>query len=309
MRKQPLVAAQHRILHPGHFSRSTLPSWAYRFRRSFSALTRRPYGGLVTTQPGPGGGSTAEIARWENSIEAEIPARAALPAPSRSRRGRGRSPGFEALQHMAPRPDRRLRPSRTLGCRGRSPAPRGIRSIQAFEQLTVEIRPVHKGESSVSSGARSFAKSAASIGIVPDPQNGSSSGETRSHPDPSSIAACQGLAQRRLRRGQPVAPAVEVLAGGIDAHGRLVLLQAHDHELRQFAAELLVKPGGAAGSPGGRRSPPAPARRPPRNDTAATGGRSPAAPPVGREQESAPTPVGPLSCAAPRRPPRKIHPP
>ena len=95
-------------------------------------------------------------------------------------------------------------------------------------------------------GAIPRASSAASMGMVPAPQNGSSRGAGRlagggvpaggqEHP------GGQGLAEGRLGGGQPVAAAVQQLARRVDADGALVVQQAHDDQLRGVPRVLLVE--------------------------------------------------------------------
>src|SRR5688572_24718297 len=158
--------------HPGACRRSTLPSCAQRSRTRPTSPTRTPYGGLLTIRPPPASGTRIDESAWTaKSRSAATPARSALPralsiAPaSRSLPMMGAG---EAASMRAPSSARTDRPS-SAGTPGqpsiakRRRAPGGMRR----------------------------ARSAPSIGIVPDPHIGSTSGATPSHSEAAIRAAAR----------------------------------------------------------------------------------------------------------------------
>ena len=121
----------------------------------------------MTTQPEPRGASIAEKARHENSMPSATPARSALARAAR----------------MAPasRSEARIN-----GLAGRTSfAASSNRTSHSFAS-----KPGHsmKAKRRARPGAKRRANSAASMGIVPEPQKGSSSGAPASQPEASTIA-------------------------------------------------------------------------------------------------------------------------
>ncbi len=84
-------------------------------------------------------------------------------------------------------------------------------------------------------GAMPRAMRAASMAMVPDPQNGSTRGLDPSQPTASSIAAAKRLAQGRLGAGLAVAATVQVVARAVDADGHLVACHSDDEALLRGA--------------------------------------------------------------------------
>ena len=87
------------------------------------------------------------------------------------------------------------------------------------------------------------------MGMVPEPQNGSSSGADCVPAGGHQQRRRQGLAQGRFGHRQPVAAFVQQFPGRVHADGALVIHQPHDDQLRRMAVGFFIRCDQRAGLP------------------------------------------------------------
>ena len=178
-----------------------------------------PYGGLLTTQPTVDGSTRSDAVRRSALICPATPAFAALAsvaATAPSSRSNASSGGQRSMTSLSAPFTRRSQPAGS--------------NVGHCMNWNVRRRP----------GAMRRALMAASMTMVPDPQNGSTSALRTSHSD-AVMSAAASVSRMGALPGRPaVAALVQGGPGGVDADRDDVALHAHLHLLVALAATDLL---------------------------------------------------------------------
>ena len=204
--------------HPGPPARITSPTRAYNPRKSAPSLTRSPYGGFVSTSPA----GRARPGRRRRARTARSPHHPSTPARSALAFAAAHAPGIAITSTRSARP-----------------------TVSLWRAHEPRHAP-HATHAASTRGQRSIAKRRANPGAIPRARSAAFDTD-RTRPAERIDQRYLGVpftrrqhrggkrfAQRRLGHGLTPAPTMQQRARAVGADGALIVIEAHDDQLRRI---------------------------------------------------------------------------